>query len=151
MITVAIISILAAIAIPNFLTYQGRARQAEAKTLLSDAYLLEQTYFVSANRYGSFREIAYTYVGSSSRYTVRSPPSGGVGVTTHTLGEDLLMPTTGGLAQSGVFVVARGNGDPPGFTVSATANIDADSTTDEWHVNDAKSGLTVPDQDDTGQ
>lgn len=150
MITVAIIGILAAIAIPNFLSYQGRARQSEAKAMLSGAYVLEQTYFTNYNRYGSLREIAFSFsVGSSSRYTVRSPSSGGNGATTHTLGDDMFAPSTGALVQQGTFVVARGNLDPPQFTLSATANIDADTTTDEWHLNDAKADLTTPDQDDS--
>lgn len=149
MITVAIIGILAAIAIPNFLTYQGRARQSEARAVLSGAYILEQTYFTNNNRYGSFSEIVFTYTSTSNRYTVRSPPVGGQGVTTNAPGYDMFAPTTGALAQSGTFVVARGNVDPPMFTLSATANIDADMITDEWHLNDAKVGLQIPDQDDT--
>lgn len=149
MITVAIIGILAAIAIPNFLTYQGRARQSEARAVLSGAYILEQTYFTESNRYGSFGEIRFTYTSTSNRYTVRSPPTGGQGVTSNTLGIDMFAPTSGALAQSGTFLVARGNNDPPMFTLSATANIDADTITDEWHLNDAKNGLQVPDQDDT--
>src|SRR6266540_171719 len=38
MIVVAIIGILAAIAIPNFLTYQARAKQSEVKLALGDIF-----------------------------------------------------------------------------------------------------------------
>jgi prepilin-type N-terminal cleavage/methylation domain-containing protein len=38
MIVVVIIGILAAIAIPNFLTYQARAKQSEAKLALGDIF-----------------------------------------------------------------------------------------------------------------
>ncbi len=38
MIVVAIIGILAAIAIPNFMTYQARAKQSEAKVVLGDLF-----------------------------------------------------------------------------------------------------------------
>jgi prepilin-type N-terminal cleavage/methylation domain-containing protein len=43
MATVAIIGVLAAIAIPGYMTYQRKARQAEAKVLLASAYLAENT------------------------------------------------------------------------------------------------------------
>jgi type IV pilus assembly protein PilA len=152
MITVAIIGILAAIAIPNFLSYQARARQAEARGVLSGMYVTEQSYFVNFNRFGSLQEIAFTYAGatgSSTRYTFRSPPNGGVGVNSGTLGVDVFAPPTGPVAQTGTFVLARGGILPsPTFTLTATANLDADSVTDEWHVNDAKVGLQASDQND---
>lgn len=151
MITVAIIGVLAAIAIPNFLSYQARARQSEARAVLSGIYVQEQNYFVNHDRYGSLRELAFTYAGataSSSRYTFRSPPAGGTGATTHALGDDMYAPPAGAVAQSGTFVVAGSNIDPPRFTVTATSNLDSDLTTDEWHVNDSKLGLGTPDQND---
>lgn len=151
MITVAIIGVLAAIAIPNFLSYQARARQSEARAILSGIFIQEQTYFVSRDRYGSLLELAFTYAGaaaSSSRYTFRSPPSGGSGPNSGTLGVDVYAPPTGVVAQSGTFVLAGANIDPPRFTVTATSNLDGDPTTDEWHLNDSKMGLQVPDQND---
>ena len=47
MSTVAIIGVLATIAIPNYVKYQRKARQAEAKILLSSAYMAEQALFIS--------------------------------------------------------------------------------------------------------
>ncbi len=44
MIVVAIIGILAAIAIPNFLRYQQKARQAEAKANLGAIFTAEASY-----------------------------------------------------------------------------------------------------------
>lgn len=151
MITVAIVGVLAAIAIPNFLSYQARARQSEARAVLSGLFVQEQGYFVVRDRYGSMRELAFTYAGasaSSSRYTFRSPPTGGSGPTTHTLGDDMYAPPVGAVTQGGTFVLAGANLDPPRFTLSATSNLDGDPTTDEWHVNDSKLGLTIPDQND---
>lgn len=153
MITVAIIGVLSAIAIPNFLSYQARARQSEARAVLSGIYVTEQSYFINFNRFGSMLEIQFTYAagvtGSASRYTLRSPPNGGIGANSGTLGVDVYAPASGATAQTGTFVIAQGDILPsPSFTVSATANLDADSTTDEWHVNDAKVGLNAPDQND---
>jgi type IV pilus assembly protein PilA len=151
MITVAIVGVLAAIAIPNFLSYQARARQSEARAVLAGIYVTEQSYFVNFNRFGSMVEIAFSYAGStgsSSRYTFRSPPNGGDGANSGALGVDVYAPPSGPVAQTGIFVLAGGATVPPRFTVSATADLDGDPTTDEWHVNDAKVGLQTPDQND---
>ncbi len=45
MIVVAIIGILAAIAIPNFLRYQAKTKQSEAKTNLSSIFTTQISYF----------------------------------------------------------------------------------------------------------
>ncbi len=151
MITVAIVGILSAIAIPNFLSYQARARQSEARAVLAGIFVTEQSYFVNFNRFGSLIEISFSYAGgtaSSSRYTFRSPPTGGSGGNSGTLGVDVYAPPTGPVAQMGTFVLAGGVILPPSFTVSATANLDGDPITDEWHVNEAKLGLQAPDQND---
>ena len=51
MIVVAIIGILAAIAIPNFLKFQCKAKQSEAKTALKAVYTTELAY---NGEFGSF-------------------------------------------------------------------------------------------------
>src|SRR5262245_63251640 len=53
MIVVAIIGILAAIAIPNFLAYQARAKQSEAKTNLGGIYTSQIGYFGEYNDFQS--------------------------------------------------------------------------------------------------
>jgi len=45
MIVVAIIGIIAAIAIPNFLSYQAKTKQSEAKTNLGIIFSAQVTYF----------------------------------------------------------------------------------------------------------
>lgn len=51
MIVVAIIGILAAIAIPNFLRYQQKSRQAEAKANLGGIFTSEVSYYGEHNTY----------------------------------------------------------------------------------------------------
>jgi type IV pilus assembly protein PilA len=63
MIVVAIIGILAAIAIPNFLRYQAKSRQSEAKTNLGAIFVAETAYLSENSRYGSFSEIGYALAG----------------------------------------------------------------------------------------
>jgi type IV pilus assembly protein PilA len=51
MIVVAIIGILAAIAIPNFIRFQARSKQAEAKTNLKAIFTGEKSRFAESDRY----------------------------------------------------------------------------------------------------
>jgi type IV pilus assembly protein PilA len=51
MIVVAIIGILSAIAIPNFMKFQCRAKQSESKTLLAGVFTAEIAYFGEYSRY----------------------------------------------------------------------------------------------------
>lgn len=53
MIVVAIIGILAAIAIPNFLKFQCKGRQSEAKTNLGGIFTAEKSFFSTYNEYSS--------------------------------------------------------------------------------------------------
>lgn len=53
MIVVAIIGILAAIAIPNFLSYQCKSKQAEAKTNLGAIANSMETYMAEYNTYAT--------------------------------------------------------------------------------------------------
>lgn len=60
MIVVAIIAVLAVVAIPNYIAYQNRSRQSEARVLLSGVYASEVTFFAEHSRYaGSFDEISF--------------------------------------------------------------------------------------------
>src|SRR6185312_662596 len=51
MIVVAIIGILAAIAIPSFMKFQGRSRQSEAKANLKAMFTAEKAYYQADNTY----------------------------------------------------------------------------------------------------
>ena len=67
MIVVAIIGILAAIAIPNFLRYQAKSRQSEARTNLGGVFVAETAYFGEQSRYGSFGEVGFALAGAASK------------------------------------------------------------------------------------
>ncbi len=65
MIVVAIIGILAAIAIPNFIRFQTKARQAEARANLSAIYAAQKAFNAEWMQYFSdFNEIGYRPEGA---------------------------------------------------------------------------------------
>ncbi|MGE0763989.1 MAG: type IV pilin protein [Bdellovibrionales bacterium] len=65
MIVVAIIGILAAIAIPNFVRFQSKARQAEARADLSAIYAAQKAFNAEWQQFfGDFNEIGYRPEGA---------------------------------------------------------------------------------------
>jgi type IV pilus assembly protein PilA len=67
MIVVAIIGILAAIAIPNFLQFQLRSKAGEAKTNLAAIRTAEEGYFAEFNNYVAAAETPGTAVSTNKR------------------------------------------------------------------------------------
>jgi len=64
MIVVAIIGILAAIAIPNFLKFQAKSKMSEAKTNLGAIYTGQLSYFGEQNKYSDFNAINWSPSGT---------------------------------------------------------------------------------------
>jgi type IV pilus assembly protein PilA len=64
MIVVAIIGILAAIAIPNFLKFQAKSKQSEAKSNLSAIFTGQTAYFGEYNNYSNFTSINWSPSGT---------------------------------------------------------------------------------------
>jgi len=136
MIVVAIIGILAAMAVPNFLTYQTKSKQSEAKISLG-------AIATSAITYHSEITGGPTYVAASIGqigYAITGTPR-------YTFWYDI-----GGTATrfpGGRAVVASGGCDPTavpagavastsGFTTVAHGQIDSDATCDLWTINDLR-------------
>ena len=72
MIVVAIVGVLAAIAIPNFLSYQCKSKQSEARNNLGAIRINEEAYYASFDTYSeTFSKIGWITVGVSNyTYTV---------------------------------------------------------------------------------
>jgi type IV pilus assembly protein PilA len=64
MVVVAIISILSAVAIPNFVKFQTKARQSEAKVNLKGAYLAVKSKYAEKQNYA----LLYHFVTSAGGY-----------------------------------------------------------------------------------
>jgi type IV pilus assembly protein PilA len=134
MIVVAIIGLLTTIAIPNFLTYQAKARQAEAKAALGAIFsaattvlfLDNGTYAVSVISQLPFSPSGLTKY--SFWYDVGGVPSPVPGSDTSNAPCDVSTVTT--------FVTPLAT--PTGFTATTKGNIDTDATCDEWSINDAR-------------
>jgi len=69
MIVVAIMGILASIAAGFFLNYTMKAKQSEARTLLSAIYTVESAYFSETNSYGSLSSAGFMPSSSPKYYT----------------------------------------------------------------------------------
>jgi len=78
MIVVAIIGILAALAIPNFIRFQARSKQSEVKANLKSAFTAEKAYYQEHDQYSScIRKIGFSPErGNRYRYTMNTTVRG---------------------------------------------------------------------------
>ena len=121
MIVVAIIGILATIAIPNFLRYQARAKQTEAKSNLVAIHTGEIAYFAENNGYlDDFNAIGFAVSGASQRYY-------------YELGN-----ANSGTLPAGCNASTLDTVSATGFVAVAIGNIDGDATCDVWTINEQK-------------
>ena len=134
MIVVAIIGILAAIAIPNFLRFQLKAKSSEGKTNLAAIRTAEQSYY---SEFGVF-------VSASA-----SPADPSQNVKTDFLNVDLAnngFDRLGWSPEGQVYfnyAVAAPTTQGNGYTASAAADIDADSTQQIWGYKKLHSSAAV--------
>jgi len=78
MIVVAIIGILAALAIPNFIRFQARSKQSEVKANLKSAFTAEKAYYQEHDEYSScIRKIGFSPErGNRYRYALNTTARG---------------------------------------------------------------------------
>ena len=131
MIVVAIIGILAAIAIPNFLKFQAKSKQSEAKTNLKAIFTAETSYFGEENTFGTLPEVNYIPVGTPSKmiyaFAVEAAGANSVGAA----------PPAGADWTNCGLTDADGDGKFESFSAAANGNIDNDTDVDIWYINDA--------------
>ena len=150
MIVVAIIGILAAIAIPNFIKFQARSKQSEAKSNCKAMFTAEKAFFAEKDRYSSLvgevgfspeRNNRYNYfvgpVGATVENRATSvstkAPSTDTGIGADVFkGYSLVItaPTLPG----GTVAAAVGIATPGSWMGCAQGNIDTDTTVDQWVI-----------------
>ena len=122
MIVVAIIAVLAAIAIPNFMSFLAKTKRSEAKYNLEGINKAEISWFGENDYF------------SSSFNQIRWRPDGTIYYYTFSVGTELLGK---GEAIPGGIPVTPG-ATSSSFTACAWGSIDSDPTVDLWYTNEDK-------------
>jgi len=161
MIVVAIIGILAAIAIPNFIRFQARSKQSEAKSNLKALFTAERSYYQEKDKYSIYiNEIGFSPErGNRYSYSLGGALAQDRSGTTITpqSGEDAVAVDTLKYPQFPKMQTYKaGGGDPnatPGvwgtcancdFMGTAAGDIDAETKgIDSWYIS-TKSVANVP-------
>ena len=139
MIVVAIIGILAAIAIPNFLAYQAKSKQSEAKVSLG-AIFTSVVAFQAESNPTTFMPTQISAIG----WGPSGNPRYSFWYFDGTTGQVRMAPTTGPQAASGgcdptsTTATILPLASVTGFTATAKGQIDQDATCDEWSMNDVR-------------
>jgi prepilin-type N-terminal cleavage/methylation domain-containing protein len=122
MIVVAIIAVLAAIAIPNFMSFLAKTKRSEAKYNLEAINKAEISWFGENDYFSnSFSEIRWRPDGTIYYYTFS--------VGTELLGKGEAIP--GG-------VPVTPGATTSSFTACAWGSIDSDPTVDLWYIKEDK-------------
>jgi type IV pilus assembly protein PilA len=151
MIVVAIIGILASIAIPNFIKFQARSKQSEAKANLKAVFTAEKAFFQEKDRFSSItgevgfepeRNNRYAYfLNATGTYEART----GSTITQATTYNGVLVDifkygTNNSMDQTAPVNLCTGSGTvgvvatPPSFVAAAAGQIDADPSIDAWSI-----------------
>jgi type IV pilus assembly protein PilA len=148
MIVVAIIGILAAIAIPNFIKFQARSKQSEAKANLKAIFTAQKAFFQEKDRFSTLtgevgfepernNRYAYFLAGTGTieprtgATITQATTFTGVAVDTFKYGSALNQTYAATACSS----AAGLTGTPATrFDAIALGNIDADATVDQWSI-----------------
>lgn len=124
--TVALVGVMAAIAIPNFMKFEGRSKQSEVKSNLKAAFTAQRVYLQEKDRWGrTFEEIGFQ-PEPGRRYT-------------YCMGkqcmpcdkEDCKVAPAPSPCQG---LTSVGKGPQEGFSICAYGNLDSDDTWDVWVI-----------------
>ena len=146
MIVVAIIGILAAIAIPNFVAYQAKSKQSEAKVSLGAIFTSAVAYQAESQNPQSYSPSVISQIGwmpsGTPRYSfwymdgVNVATGAGTTITRFTGSSNATSPCNVTTAPaSGGFTVGATS---QGLTAGANGNIDGDTACDHWFINDQR-------------
>ena len=135
MIVVAIIGILAAIAIPNFLAMQLRAKRSELPTNVDAIRTAEKAYHAE---WDSFTSAVQTPTAIGGRSQVEF--SGGGYVAFENLGWTADGKVRGGYTATAVTAAAAASDD---FTVVGVADVDGDAANSQYNCNRAEKATMV--------
>ena len=124
MIVVAIIGILAAIAIPNFLRFQAKSKQSEAKTNLGGIFTAEVAYLAENNGFANLGTVSWAPVGTP-RYKYTTGAGTDMGLMAITFDTWVVTPAVSALT-------------PPAFTAGAQGQVDTDAALDQWVMDDVR-------------
>ena len=145
MIVVAIIGILAAIAIPNFLKFQAKSKQSEAKTNLGAIFTGQLSFFGEQNAYGLFPQISWSPSGTPRYHYTLAGWDDNVGSSAGVLATSLggapnwitnlnnVTDNTGTLITPVPPAIVLG--PPATFTAGAGGKISNSTTLDAWSIN----------------
>jgi type IV pilus assembly protein PilA len=122
MIVVAIIGILAALAIPNFMKFQAKSKQSEAKSNLKAVFTAQKAYFAEHDGFSSFFEPTGFAPEAGNRYgyflVAGSAPATIVPPTIPAAGGNNIWPPD--IAKMGAQYTATPAGAAPAFTSTTT-------------------------------
>ncbi len=133
MIVVAIIGILAAIAIPNFLRFQLKSKSSEGKVNIAAIRTAEESYLAEFGNYVA-ADASPLAVPGATKDTFAD--QGAAGENFDTLGWS---------PEGQVFFQYAVAGSGSAYTISAAADIDADNNIQAWgYVKADNLGATIP-------
>nr|WP_309893154.1 fimbrial protein [Archangium sp.] len=144
------VGVLAAIAIPNFIKFQARAKQAECKSNLKAWYTAQRAYFQEKDTYStSIQEVGflperrnrYAYFAGPGALEDRSTTGaqlavGAEGIGVDTLGISTARAITFEQLPEGVGSMAGIQGECPecDITLLCAGQLDNDETLDVWSI-----------------